>query len=144
MKNIISKIPRWIHVALISGVVVYLIANKIRKSIIYNKIIEEGTGSKKDETLNVSKLTITETQAQNIADTIYKALRPYVFGWGTDEQAIINALTGLNANDILLVEQKFGIRDGMNMKAYIKDDISSTEKAYSQIAGIYQSVGLTF
>jgi hypothetical protein len=141
MKNIIQKIPKWVPITIIGATITYLIVNKIRKTVLFNKIMQEG--SRKEE-YDSSKITISDSQAQTLADALYKAFKPFPLGMGTDEKAIINALTGLNANDILLVEQKFGIQDGMNLRAYIKDEISESSDDYSQIRSIYQKNGLNF
>lgn len=73
------------------AVVVFLIL-KNRKTTIASIEVDE------------TKTTITDTQATLIASHLLSAMDKY----GTDEQSIIDNLTGLNQNDLLLVIKKFG------------------------------------
>ena len=94
------------------------------------------------EVYDPKKTTITDAQAETIANNLEKAFKPNFLGWGTDEQAVIDNLTGLTASDILLVEQKFGTRDDKNLRAYIRSEMDEDSKDFAKVRSIYQAVGL--
>ena len=134
-----KKLIRTASIVVISGIVVYIIINRIRKNIIYKKIMQEGA---RKEVYDPKKTTITDAQAETIANNLEKAFKPNFLGWGTDEQAVIDNLTGLTASDILLVEQKFGTRDDKNLRAYIRSEMDEDSKDFAKVRSIYQAVGL--
>lgn len=52
------------------------------------------------------KLTISDNQAMLIAENLLAAMNKY----GTDENTILENLSGLNTDDLLLVMKKFGVK----------------------------------
>ncbi len=73
------------------------------------------------EDSNLAKSTLTDVQAQNIAEKLFTAMATV----GTDEKAIFSALSGLNANDFLKVYNAFGMRQYSLFWGNVGDPITS-------------------
>ena len=91
-----AKITAIIVIVLIVGIAIYIIAKKLKGAAPVTDSIK----------VDATKTTITDTQATLIAQQLLDAMNQY----GTDEKAIIDALTPLNQNDLLSVIKKFGIK----------------------------------
>lgn len=61
-------------------------------------------------------------------------------GWGTDETAIFAALAGLNRSQILAVYIAFGTRDGQDLGAWFRGDLSG--EILTRALNIFSEAGI--
>lgn len=62
------------------------------------------------------------------ANQLYNAFRPYMFGWGTDEDAIFNVFNQMNNTaDVLQLIKTFGTKDGKTLDVWIRSELSHSE-----------------
>ena len=80
----------------------YLILKKLFPSLFSKTDVTDIT----DIPIDNTKLSITQTQATQIAENMYNAMNRF----GTDEQTLFDSVTPLNGEDLTLVVKTFGIR----------------------------------
>jgi len=96
-----------------------------------------------------SSTTISSSEAQEIADTLYDAMDKF----GTDEETVFQELEGLNQADLLLVINKFGERKmsgaygiklgkAKSLIDWIKSEFSGYE--LDKVKEIFESNGINF
>ena len=88
------------------------------KSVITDKAEELALGSQG------IKATYSNSEYDSFASTLETAMA----GLGTDEQQIFTVFSSLrNDVDFIKLNQSFGIREGSNMSAWLKGDLSTTD-----------------
>lgn len=77
-----------------------------------------------DEEISPEKVTITQEQFNSFASKLYHAMK----GLGTREQDIFDVFEQMQSrSDVLQLIKTFGIKDGDNLKAWLYDDLNSSE-----------------
>lgn len=72
--------------------------------------------------------TLTKAAYYQLANQLYNAFNQHIFGWGTDEDAIFNVFNQLNnTSDLLKLISEFGTRDGKDLPAYMRSELSKRE-----------------
>ena len=79
------------------------------------------TATTTDNSSNSSSDTISDTQANVIADSLYNAME----GWGTDFTAMTGQLQCLNGASLKKVYDSFGYRDDMNLFSWFNAELST-------------------
>lgn len=81
--------------------------------------LNKGVDEELETLSNADSPTISEKQALTFANQLEVAMK----GWGTDNDVIKNVFNQLQTQgDYLLVQKKFGIRDGENLIEWLVDD----------------------
>ena len=105
--------------ASIGGVVLYKKFSTKAKEKKEIDELNEGVDEELETLSNTDSPTISEKQAMTFANQLETAMK----GWGTDNDVIKSVFNQLQTQgDYLLVQKKFGIRDGENLNEWLVDD----------------------
>jgi hypothetical protein len=109
---------------------------------IVRKIKEKNTATHKELNESIASgvpLSFSETQYQNMSDTLYAAMN----GVGTNEGAIFGVFESVkNISDVLKLIDVFGLKKGENLGQWLKDDLSTSEIA--KINNTLKSKGINY
>ena len=151
-----SRLIIWLIIVIALIWLVYVIKKK--SSSTDNETVAEL--EEEIETLEISDsdLTITDNDSTLIAQNLLAAMNRY----GTDDETIINNLTGLNGDDLLLVMKKFGVKpyngaglatrsyeikyfaQDLNLIGWLKRELSDSKDTLAQVSEIFQLNGISF
>ncbi|MGD9930137.1 MAG: hypothetical protein AB7U05_08965 [Mangrovibacterium sp.] len=119
---------------------------------------DETDSEKAVDSLDVDEkqVTISDNEATIRAESLLAAMD----GYGTDETAIIQNLTGLNKDDLLLIIKKYGVKpyngaglatrsyeikffsQDLNLLGWLRREL--TGSALNQVKAIFENNGITF
>jgi len=95
------------------------VADKITDKTAEQQLIAEANAN-----IVASEITLTQSQFETYADKLYRAMK----GWGTNETAIFNTFEAMSTrSDIMQLIKTFGIKDSMNLKEWLYDDLSESD-----------------
>lgn len=120
------NIIKWIVISVLILIVIIVLfvfvlkgKNAITDAVTESKLIKEANYE-----IATDQITLTSSQFATLATKIYKAVK----GAGTDEDAIYAAFLSVNSrSDVLKLISTFGVRDGMTLKEWLYDDLSTDE-----------------
>lgn len=125
LKNL--TVGKVVALLLLLGVVVlvFVLAKKKIKSFVsevqQKNRLEEQIAARVEATGETP--SYIDSEYETFANSIYNAVK----GAGTDEDAVCRVLDKMkNDADMLKLEMAFGIRDGMDLRQWIRDDFSTT------------------
>jgi len=123
--------------------VIYKIFKMIQAKIMSNKSAEElanaieeqiNNADPVDNSTNNSTDTISDSEANVIADSLYSAMN----GWGTDFELMTGQLQCLNGSSLQKIYSSFGYKDGMNLFSWFNDELSGN--AFSSLVYYHDCV----
>lgn len=74
----------------------------------------------------------TLAQADDDARALYEATRGGLTGWGTDEKAIFQTLTGKTADDVALIRRSFKDQYGKDLDEVLSDELSGADQDHAR------------
>ncbi|MHA7109243.1 hypothetical protein ACRTDU_03905 [Sunxiuqinia elliptica] len=108
--------------------------------------------------IDEQSVAITENQALIIAENLLAAMNRY----GSDTEAILENLQGLNKDDLLLVIKKFGNKpyngaglatrayeiaffsQNLNLIGWLRSDLANNKNTLNEVKQIFNSNGINF
>lgn len=87
--------------------------------------------------------TMINANFYQYAQQLYNAFNPHTFGWGTDEDTVYAVMGAMNNTaDVYKLIKEFGIRDGKDLKTYMRSELSSKE--LRKVNAILAGKGITY
>lgn len=140
-------------VAILTAITFVLVLKKVG---LIGKSDEEKKGEDEIKSLgiNTKNLTISESTAKAIANTVFKGID----GVGTSTRQIIDAFgmdatlylaywtwdikkSKLNKDDLLLIKKQYGVRNGMTMAQALLDEVDKVP--YKALSELYSDRGIS-
>ncbi len=118
-----------VKVVAISAIVMVILALIIIILIKYKGKLTDSVKNRElaeslDEEINQSDITLTQTQLNTYASSLYAAMD----GPGTDEDKIYNVFRAMGTrSDVLQLIKTFGVKDGETLTEWMNGDLSSKE-----------------
>lgn len=120
-----------IKVAVISVSVIIVLAIVVLIVVKYKGTLSDAVKNRKlaeslDEEIDVDALTLTQTQLNTFASSLYAAMD----GPGSDEDKIYAVFRSMGSrSDVLQLIKTYGVKDGENLTEWLYGDLSTKEIA---------------